>query len=99
MKLYISSADFMTRNTLRRVEVAAPVYDTHVRTRIMHIFDILTKDNVKARVISIILFCRHSGATRSLLVFSARVFVDRALNTIRASEPISLLAVIRHRSV
>ncbi len=50
MKLYISSADFMTRNTLRRVEVAAPVYDTHVRTRIMHIFDILTKDNVKARV-------------------------------------------------
>ncbi len=50
MKLYISSADFMTRNTLRRVEVAAPVYDTHVRKRIMHIFDILTKDNVKARV-------------------------------------------------
>ena len=49
MKLYISSADFMTRNTLRRVEVAAPIYDTHVRKRIMHIFDVLTKDNVKAR--------------------------------------------------
>lgn len=48
-KIYISSADFMTRNTLRRVEVAAPIYDTHVRQRILHIFDVLTKDNVKAR--------------------------------------------------
>lgn len=49
MKIYISSADFMTRNTLRRVEVAAPIYDTHVRKRILHIFDVLTRDNVKAR--------------------------------------------------
>ncbi len=48
-KIYISSADFMTRNTLRRVEVAAPIYDAHVRKRILHIFDVLTKDNVKAR--------------------------------------------------
>ncbi len=48
-KIYISSADFMTRNTLRRVEVAAPVYDAHVRKRILHIFDVLTRDNVKAR--------------------------------------------------
>lgn len=48
-KIYISSADFMTRNTLRRVEVAAPIYDTHVRQRILHIFDVLTRDNVKAR--------------------------------------------------
>ncbi len=48
-KIYISSADFMTRNTLRRVEVAVPIYDVRVRKRIMHIFGILTKDNVKAR--------------------------------------------------
>lgn len=48
-KIYISSADFMTRNTLRRVEVAAPIYDVHVRKRIMHIFKVLTADNVKAR--------------------------------------------------
>ena len=50
MKLYISSADFMTRNTIRRVEVAAPVYDSHVRERIVHIFDTMLNDNVKARV-------------------------------------------------
>ena len=39
----------MTRNTLRRVEVAVPIYDNHVRSRIMHIFDVLIRDNVKAR--------------------------------------------------
>lgn len=50
MKLYISSADFMTRNTIRRVEVAAPVYDEHVRRRIVHIFKAMISDNVKARV-------------------------------------------------
>lgn len=49
MKLYISSADFMTRNTIRRVEVAAPIYDEHVRQRIVHIFDTMISDNVKAR--------------------------------------------------
>ncbi len=48
-RIYISSADFMTRNTLRRVEVAVPIYDNHVRKRIMHIFSVLTRDNVKAR--------------------------------------------------
>ncbi|MDE6132326.1 MAG: polyphosphate kinase 1, partial [Oscillospiraceae bacterium] len=48
-KIYISSADFMTRNTLRRVDVALPIYENHVRSRIMHIFDVLIRDNVKAR--------------------------------------------------
>lgn len=50
MKLYISSADFMTRNTIRRVEVAAPIYDKHVRERIVQIFETMLADNVKARV-------------------------------------------------
>jgi polyphosphate kinase len=50
MKMYISSADFMTRNTIRRVEVAAPIYDKHVRSRIVHIWETMLADNVKARV-------------------------------------------------
>lgn len=49
-KIYISSADFMTRNTLRRVEVAAPVYDSTIKERIRRMFGIMLKDNVKARV-------------------------------------------------
>ena len=48
-KIYISSADFMTRNTLRRVEVAAPVYDEGLKERIRNMFSIMLKDNVLAR--------------------------------------------------
>lgn len=49
-KVYISSADFMTRNTLRRVEVAVPILDAGIRARILDMFYIMLKDNVKARV-------------------------------------------------
>ena len=48
-RLYISSADFMTRNTLRRVEVAAPVYDPGIKERILGMFRIILSDNMKAR--------------------------------------------------
>ena len=46
--LYISSADFMTRNTQRRVEIACPVLDNWCRKRLFHIIDVLKKDNVKS---------------------------------------------------
>lgn len=49
-KIYISSADFMTRNTLRRVEVAVPIYDYEIKDRIRRMFQILMHDNVNARV-------------------------------------------------
>lgn len=48
-KYYISSADFMTRNTVKRVEVASPVYDPVIRERIQGIFDLMLRDNKKAR--------------------------------------------------
>ena len=48
-RVYISSADFMTRNTERRVEVAAPVLDKALADRVCDIFSICMKDNVKAR--------------------------------------------------
>lgn len=51
-KIYISSADFMTRNTIRRVEVAAPVYDEEIKERLLHMFNIMLSDNVKARVMA-----------------------------------------------
>lgn len=49
-KIFISSADFMTRNTIRRVEVAAPVYDEDIKRRIIDMFNIMLQDNIKARV-------------------------------------------------
>lgn len=48
-KVYIASADFMTRNTLRRVEVAAPLYDETVKNKVMKMFATMLRDNVKAR--------------------------------------------------
>ena len=48
-KIYIASADFMTRNTVRRVEVAAPIYDQDIRTRIRHIFDTMMMDDEKGK--------------------------------------------------
>ena len=48
-KQYISSADWMTRNTLRRVEVAAPILDEGCKARIERIFDVIWRDNVQAR--------------------------------------------------
>ena len=48
--LYISSADFMTRNMVRRVEIACPVEDKAARAKIFRITDALRKDNVKARI-------------------------------------------------
>lgn len=48
-KVYIASADFMTRNTTKRVEVAAPIWDKAIKERIMAMFHLMLKDNVKAR--------------------------------------------------
>ncbi|MCD7958714.1 MAG: polyphosphate kinase 1 [Ruminococcus sp.] len=49
-KVYIASADWMTRNTLRRVEVAAPIYDATIRDQILSMFQIMMEDTVKARI-------------------------------------------------
>ena len=49
-RVYISSADFMTRNTERRVEVAAPLLDKNIADRVCDIFNTMLMDNVKARV-------------------------------------------------
>lgn len=49
-KVYIASADYMTRNTLRRVEVATPIYDADIKKRILKMFDLMLHDNVKVRV-------------------------------------------------
>lgn len=48
-KIYIGSADMMTRNTEKRVEVACPVYDETVKKRLLHDLKVMLSDNVKAR--------------------------------------------------
>ncbi len=50
-KVFISSADWMTRNIENRVEVSCPIYQDDIKEELLNIFDICWKDNVKARVI------------------------------------------------
>lgn len=49
-RVYIASADFMTRNTLRRVEVAAPIENEKLKKLLLDMFDVMLHDNQKARV-------------------------------------------------
>lgn len=51
-KIFIGSADMMTRNTEKRVEVACPVFEPTVKKRINHMLQIMLTDNVKARVLT-----------------------------------------------
>ena len=48
-KVYIGSADMMTRNTENRVEVACPIFDPEIRRKLIHDLNIMLSDNVKAR--------------------------------------------------
>ena len=50
--VYISSADFMTRNIENRVEVATPIYDKLLKKQINDVFEIAWNDNVKARLVN-----------------------------------------------
>ncbi len=50
-RMYIGSADFMTRNTQRRVEIACPILDPGVRRELAHDIEVLCRDNTKARLI------------------------------------------------
>ena len=51
-KLYISSADFMTRNIRNRMEVACPIYQEDIKKRILDFLDIMFVDDVKRRVLN-----------------------------------------------
>ena len=48
-RVYIASADMMTRNLEKRVEIATPVLDADMRRRVLHILSLVESDNVKAR--------------------------------------------------
>ena len=51
-KVFISSADLMTRNIDNRVEVTCPIYDSDIKQELIDTFEICWNDNVKARIIN-----------------------------------------------
>ncbi|MDO5558827.1 MAG: polyphosphate kinase 1 [Oscillospiraceae bacterium] len=87
-KMYISSADFMTRNTVKRVEVAAPVYDKDAREKIWHIFETMLEDNTKSHI-----QCSNGNykkrSARSKPINSQQYFVTQAYNNANSAASVT----------
>lgn len=80
-KIYLGSADMMTRNTEKRVEVAVPLYDSTIKTQMNHYLAVLLNDNVKARVM------KSDGTyaqkeVQEPLCNAQEIFMSEALNRI-----------------
>ena len=81
-KVYIGSADMMTRNTEKRVEVACPVYDDGIRKRLIHDLNVMLADNVKARkMLSDGTYRKKTGGEQR--VNAQETFMKTALNARR----------------
>ena len=85
MLMYISSADFMTRNLNRRVEVACPIKDRAVKAQIWEILQLMLSDNVKARTMD----CR--GIYRKKERRAGRRLSERAEEESRPSSRITCI--------
>ena len=86
-KLYIGSADMMTRNTERRVEVAVPVLDEDIKKQVNHYLKIMLSDNVKARVLGSDGKYRKKDVKESL-IDSQAVFMNEAFHARPAAAPL-----------
>lgn len=78
--IYISSADMMTRNTRRRVEIACPILDADIRERLFHILEVMFSDTVKARVLDSEGIYQKLEGTASPLD-AQQSFIEEALKT------------------
>lgn len=84
-KVYLGSADMMTRNTEKRVEVACPIYDAQIRKRLVRYLNIMLADNVKAReMLSDGTYRKKQGGERRIC--AQEYFMKEALNTKRPAK-------------
>lgn len=86
-KIYIGSADMMTRNTEKRVEVAVPVLDIKVKAKINHMLHVMLSDNVKARRMTSDGTYQKIQHTEQEATNSQEIFMEEAL---RASEKVKM---------
>lgn len=85
-KIYIGSADMMTRNTEKRVEVACPIYDSNVKAQINHMLSVMLADNVKARVLdSSGIYQKKEQGERK--INSQEIFMKEAMS-VKRKEPV-----------
>ena len=86
-KVYIGSADMMTRNTEKRVEVACPIFDPGIRKKLMHDLNVMLSDNVKARkILSDGTYRKKVQGDR--IVNAQETFMKEALNARRPAGPV-----------
>ena len=83
--LYIGSADMMTRNTEKRVEVACPVYDAYLKKQLNYMLKVMLSDNVKGR------FLQNDGkyypkTAGERTVNAQEIFMQRALKQAERKE-------------
>ena len=84
-KIYIGSADMMTRNTEKRVEVACPIYNENIKKRLVRSLNIMLADNVKAReMLPDGTYQKKKIVERS--INSQAVFMQEALNAKQPEE-------------
>lgn len=81
-KVYIGSADMMTRNTEKRVEVACPIYDESIKKRLVRNLNVMLADNVKAREMQSDGTYKKKAAGDKKIC-SQEVFMKEALNAKR----------------
>ena len=97
-KIYIGSADMMTRNTEKRVEVACPVLDGQIRRQINHDLKIMLSDNVKARIMQKDgTYMKRTGGIKA--VDSQATFMEEALHEEdqRGRGLLAFFLFLRHR--
>ena len=98
MSLYIASADMMTRNTQRRVEIACPVLDNRLKDRICDMLDVMLDDTVKGRVLYSSGTCRFPPREPFAIAsqeYFMRQAIERARTNPAGSKP-SVLSKFKH---
>lgn len=81
-KIYIGSADMMTRNTEKRVEVACPILDEDIKRQINHYLKVMLSDNIKSRVLQSDGSYRRKEQSQPF-VDSQAVFMEEAIAAAR----------------
>ncbi len=91
-EVYTSSADFMTRNLRKRVEVACPVLDPKIKKRILDFMDVMLKDDVKRR--ELLPSKRYAHVENKKNFIAQEYFMDEALRYAKEAEPKEEKAVV-----
>ncbi|HSP87007.1 MAG TPA: polyphosphate kinase 1, partial [Ignavibacteriaceae bacterium] len=86
-RMFVSSADWMTRNLNRRIEICFPVYDEEIKKQIREMINIQLKDNVKTRIINKFQNNKYRK-TNSSKKIRAQYEVYEYLKNINSEEPI-----------